>query len=359
MSTNREEELLVAERAAEWLERLKSGEPQERAAFVHWLKESRRNVREMLLATAWDRVLGQLDPDRQIDIDELMNRASANVVAVRHVSRVADVPRWTLWPSAFRASWAFGIAATAVLTVVVLAWTGVVPDFLHPNQYGTAVGEQRAIELDDGSVIHLNTQSSVRVSYSAQARDVYLNAGQAIFKVKHDATRPFRVHAGSAVVQAIGTQFDVYRLGDRTHVAVIEGVVQVTSDTAGGLNASLTQLSEHTRIAAGKAVSIIADGEITAPAAVDVVEINAWQQRRLIFRKNTLAQIAAEFNRYNKAPQIRVEGETLQGKLFSGVFDADDPESLLMYLATDRHLEFDRHGDEFVIRLRQIAEAAS
>jgi ferric-dicitrate binding protein FerR (iron transport regulator) len=46
------------------------------------------------------------------------------------------------------------------------------------------------------------------------------------FKVKQDATRPFRVHVDSVVVQAIGTQFDVYRLKDQTNVAVIEGVSQ-------------------------------------------------------------------------------------------------------------------------------------
>lgn len=362
---NREEDLLVAERAAEWLERMKAPEPHERAAFSNWLKESPRNAREILLAMAWDVALDQMDPNHEIDLDELMARMSANVVPVRRDSDLANSRHqahpigwsplgWSLtgWSlTGWSRTVGFGVIAT-VFVAVFLGWSGIAQRLLNPNQFETAVGEQRAIELGDGSVIHLNTQSQVRVAFSEKARDVYLNVGQAIFKVKHDATRPFRVHVGHAIVQAIGTQFDVHRLADRTNVAVIDGVVQIIADDS-NVKMSLTQLSERTRIAAGKAVSIIADGQITPPAVVNVVEMNAWQQRRLIFRRNTLLEIADEFNRYNKSPQIRVVGDELQARKFSGVFDADDPESLLMYLTSDSQLAFDRQGDEFVISIRE------
>lgn len=352
MNTNREEELLVAERAAEWLERMKAPDPHERAEFSSWLKESPRNAREILLAMAWDVALDQVDPNHEIDLDDLMARMSTNVVPVRRGSDLVNSRHW-LHSLGWSRVAGFGVIAT-VLVAVFLGWSGIAQRLLSPNQFETAVGEQRAIELGDGSVIHLNTQSRVRVAFSEKARDVYLNAGQAIFKVKHDATRPFRVHVGHAIVQAIGTQFDVHRLADRTNVAVIDGVVQIIADDS-NVKMSLTQLSERTRIAAGKAVSIIADGQITPPAAVNVVEMNAWQQRRLIFRKNTLLEIADEFNRYNKSPQIRVTGDELQARKFSGVFDADDPESLLMYLKSDSQLAFDREGDEFVISMREGA----
>jgi transmembrane sensor len=160
-------------------------------------------------------------------------------------------------------------------------------------------------------------------------------------------------------VQAIGTQFDVYRRADRTNVAVIEGLVQVIPRSSRDLSAAaLAELPELTRIAAGEGVSVIADGQITPPAPIDVAEVSAWQQRRLVFRRQTLEEIAEAFNRYNRALQIRVEGETLRAKRFSGVFDADDPESLLTYLATDSRLAFDREGDELVIRLRPEPESA-
>lgn len=80
-----------------------------------------------------------------------------------------------------------------------------------------------------------------------------------------------------------------------------------------------------TALVAGETASIIASGNVTHPAAVDVADMMAWWQHRLVFRKQTLADIAFEFNRYNRKPQIRVEGEALQARQFNGVFDADDP----------------------------------
>lgn len=352
MNANREEELLVAERAAEWLDRLKKAGPQERAEFFRWLKDSPRHVREMLLATTLETELPRIDPERRIDIEELLARSIPTVIPVRPSGNppAYEKPRrWTRW------SWIASVGTAVAMFVLVLGWSGAAMNFLHPNKYGTAVGEQRAIELADGSVIHLNTQSRVRVDFSHDARDVYLQEGQAIFKVKRDSVRPFRVHVDRAVIQAIGTQFDVHRLADRTDVAVIEGSVQVVAGPSSPDDfdaATLAQLPERIRIAAGEAISIAAGGEITPPAPIDVAEANAWQQRRLIFRKSTLAEIVAEFNRYNRAPQIRVEGETLRARRFSGVFDADDPESLLKYLASDSGLVFDRQGHEIVIRPR-------
>lgn len=350
MNTTREEELLGADRAAQWLSQMESAGLPQRTAFFSWLKESPRNVREVLLATAWDVALDDIDADHEMNIEDLMARAAANVIQVRRGGDLVTSRRG-LQPIRWSRAASFG-AIAMVFGAVFLGWSGILQQFLHPNQFATAIGEQRAIELDDGSVIHLNTQSQLRVAFSQEVRDVYLDGGQAIFKVKHDAARPFRVHVGRVVVQAVGTQFDVHRLANRTDVAVIDGVVQIIADASNVNRVSLAELSERTRIAAGKAVSIVADGEITAPAAVDVLEMNAWQQRRLIFRKNTLLEIADEFNRYNKSPQIRVEGGELQARKFSGVFDADDPESLLMYLKSDDRLAFDRNGDEFVISMR-------
>ncbi len=90
-------------------------------------------------------------------------------------------------------------------------------------------GDQRTIRLDDGSIIHLNSQSRVHVRYSSGERLIELEQGQALFDVVRDATRPFRVRAGSADILAVGTQFDVYRRsgGDLT-VTVVEGKVAVT-----------------------------------------------------------------------------------------------------------------------------------
>lgn len=362
MRVNRDEVPVAAE---QWLERMKSGNAADNAEFLRWLKKSPLHVREMLLATTWDKLLDHsVDPGHKINFDVLRTQAATNVVPLvgfgRHVAAAAALvtPHSMLvrpirWARLARVS-----AAACLALGLALGWSQITG---YGHQFSTAVGEQRSVGLADGSVVHLNTRSRVREDFSSGARDIYLLEGQAIFKVKHDATRPFRVHVDGAVVQAIGTQFDVYRLKGRTSVTVIEGMVQIISGAPDSIDIeALSKLPADTKVPAGESVSIVADGKLTPHSNVTAQDAAAWQQRRLVFRNSTLAEIAAEFNRYNRMRQIRIEGAPLQAlRLGSLVFDADDPESLLTYLALDARISFDRGDNELIIRMQSnLAQAA-
>lgn len=356
-------EFLVAERAALWCSQLPHADGSLRHEFVRWLKQSPLHVREMLFANALDLELGKYDPERKIDLDALFTRAANNVtplvadkretsaeaggtpaVTATHETAAASEPGAAAQPRNWQSSsWLIGIAAAASILALALSWPGIIKGIGLVDQYQTQTGEQRTVPLADGSVVHLNTQSNVRVAFSEETRDIYLDEGQATFDVAHDAARPFRVHVKHAVVQAIGTQFDVNLQTDHTDVAVTEGRVKVTAGKAAGT---------ATDVSAGKAIRIAADGSMSSPVDIKVPEVAAWRSRRLVFRNNTLVQIAAEFNRYNKTPKIRVEGAILQAKRYSGMFDANDPESFLQYLAADQRLAFDRSVELVVIRLR-------
>lgn len=345
------------ESAADWLTRLKAGQAHDKRAFVRWLRRSPEAVGEMLLATSTDIVLSQLFRDRAIDIAQFGSTAS-NVIRVHDqeppaVERGSRHKQWT---------WIAGLGVgLATAAAVLLIQPPFVRDLLHPNVYTTSVGEQRAIELVDGSAISINARSSVRVNFSEKTRDVYLSAGQAMFTVAKDPARPFRVHVPShsdapeTIIQAVGTKFDVQRRSDRINVAVVEGAVQISAESAAGhIATTLTRLAELTRVTAGEAVSIVDTGQVTAPAPINIADVSAWQQRRLVFSDSTLAEIAEEFSRYNRTPHIRVEGGALRARRISGVFDADSPEALLIYLASDSTIAFDRGDDEIVVRLRPV-----
>src|SRR5690606_14686343 len=97
----------------------------------------------------------------------------------------------------------------------------------RPQVYSTGIGEQRTVKLADGSIVHLNTDSSLRVEYSPATREVHLVEGEALFVVAKEPARPFRVEAGQTTVQALGTQFNVYRRAGGIEVSVIEGAVRV------------------------------------------------------------------------------------------------------------------------------------
>ena len=207
----------------------------------------------------------------------------------------------------------------------------------------------------------LNTHSRVAVRLGAHAREVRLLRGEALFHVAHDPSRPFLVSTDDAVVQAVGTQFDVYRRDDGTVVAVLEGRVNVTTaapaPAASGSAAAPVAGRGAPRAAAVRSLGASQEAQVSHEGSVSIREVNnvsdtvAWRERRLIFRDQTLEQIVGEFNRYRAHP-IRLEGSGVSERVYTGVFDADDADSLLQVLARDPALAVEREGEAILVRLR-------
>jgi ferric-dicitrate binding protein FerR (iron transport regulator) len=62
--------------------------------------------------------------------------------------------------------------------------------------------------------------------------------------------------------------------------------------------------------------------------------------------------MVGEFNRYNRLPQFRLEGKDVELRHYTGVFDADDPDSLVQLLAAEPGLAVERNGDEIIVSER-------
>jgi transmembrane sensor len=110
-------------------------------------------------------------------------------------------------------------------------------------------------------------------------------------------------------------------------------------------------------VAAGEAAVVSTSGEISRHPTVDPDNAVAWRRSRLVFENETLANIAAEFNRYNLL-KIRVIGEAAQ-EHFSGTFNANAPEAVMQVLAADSALQVERIGDEISVRARNESETGS
>ncbi len=72
----------------------------------------------------------------------------------------------------------------------------------------------------------------------------------------------------------------------------------------------------------------------------------AWRERHLEFRSATVAEVATEFNRYNRE-QIYIEDATLASRRMSGRFEADAPRQLLDFLTNNGGVRLERRGGDF------------
>ncbi len=342
MAVQRQINQLLAQRAAEWIEILKSCGPRERAEFAAWLRESKIHVEQYLEMISIDRELRALDPAQCPDVDELLARAAPNVVSLSGGAKMpAEKPQRVLR----RRAWTIGLglaAGVAALGIVLMS----------PDTVRTGIGEQRTVTLQDGSAVTLNTLTSLRFDFSQQERKVILNSGEAVFKVAHESLRPFVVHTRTAAVRAVGTQFNVYQRPHDTVVSVLEGRVQITAEEPAPQGSNAPARPAVQNLAAGEEAQVRADGHIEKRAHPDVQKSLAWRERRLNFDETPLTEMVREFNRYGGHVRLRIEGEIADSYRYGGVFDADDPESLAALLQRESDLVVQRRSDEIVIRSR-------
>lgn len=183
---------------------------------------------------------------------------------------------------------AVAAAAIGVVSTVALRLFDTV------DHYRTALGETRTVRLADGSLIHLNTNSSVEVALRDDIRSIKLLRGEARFDVAHDAKRPFIVNADGTLVRAVGTMFNVRLRPDVTELTVIEGIVAVRNGD------SVVRRIESGRSAAVRSGSIA----VTHLEPAKIKQRIAWQDGMVEFEGDTLAQAVEEFNRYRATPLV-------------------------------------------------------
>jgi transmembrane sensor len=334
MNAQRQKTFDLALEAAQWLGRLQESATAENPAFMKWLTASPLHVQAFLNVSAVAVLLSKVDPEKRIDAERLVRESVGNVSALRPTPALRLQGRRGEEKSK---RWKLAVAAGIAVVVLGGAWMLHVIS-MRANTWSTAIGEQLTVELDDGSIVNLNSRSQVQVRFSQEARDVLLE-GEAMFKVRRDPIRPFRVYSGDAMIQAVGTQFNVHRLPSGTIVSVIEGVVQVSRQDE----------PKVLKLTAREEARVRRTGSIEKRPLSEAADGAAWRQHRLTFSDDRLEDIAAEFNRWNRE-QIRVEDANVAARLYSGAFDADDAESFIAFLERDPGLMVQEQGRDIIVR---------
>jgi transmembrane sensor len=176
--------------------------------------------------------------------------------------------------------------------------------------------------------------------------------GEARFQVAKNSARPFVVATQEATVRAVGTVFNI-RTGEAiTQVAVLEGRVEVnalprlqaenhnpTRDTG----RAAAQMTPDLLLAAGQRAAVTRRG-VEPNVGPPIERVAAWTERRLVFRGEPLSAVVAEFNRYRLQALI-VDDPSLAEIRINGVFDLDDPASLVAYLRNFESVRVEQRGD--------------
>ncbi len=264
--------------AEDWVARL--GRPDASratlAAFERWLSADPRNLADYEAAKA---LLRQTRELRAAFVGELnMIPAAPNVRKRRAAVRWAPM------------GLAGGLVAAAlVVTIAPSLATRLIDPLAGATTYTTTVGEIRDVTLADGSVVTLDTATTLRAKVDGRVRRLALDQGAAYFAVAHDKAHPFQVAVADRQVVVTGTHFATTLREGRARVELLEGSVEVTD--AGARTAAA-------RLAPGDQVTFAAGSPVRREARLDPARAVAWRQHRLVFEDAALSEVLAELSRY-------------------------------------------------------------
>jgi transmembrane sensor len=307
--------------------------PEERAAVEAWAAAADANRRELgLLRSAW-----QGAPPTAWDVDRAWQRVASQLDApvVRELPRHAPALRRVLQLA----------AAVLVVAGVGFAWRTLRRMSVVASQvFATAAGEQREVDLPDGTHVSLAATSTLRVNagYGAPDRRVELT-GEAIFSVRHDETHPFEVRAASALVRDIGTTFSVRaRAGDPgVRVAVLDGIASLRDTTAGPGTA--------VRLSARDVGLLLASGPVEVRHDVAVQSLVSWRDGRLTFEDAPLGSVLAELSAWFGTP-FRVADTALARRRLTATLSTTSIADALQVLSLSLGVHTEHAGDTVIVR---------
>ena len=149
-------------------------------------------------------------------------------------------------------------------------------------------GGEYITRLPDGSVVHLNAGSELKVPvyFGTESREVWLR-GEGFFEVVHRENLIFTVHTDKADISVLGTEFDVRAYTDEKEVVttLVQGAVGVSSGRT------------YDRLKPGEQARIAGKGDVRV-AEVDIYPFIAGKNGRMVFENERLEKIMAELQRW-------------------------------------------------------------
>jgi transmembrane sensor len=334
----------IQEEAAAWLVELNAGatDPESREQFDAWLRASPAHIRAYLeLLPLWhdSAALSKVIDLSREELNALVVASDTNVTTLRAEDNILPAttssPRSDSRTPRFANTRKYAIAATVLIFVVGALLVSYFRSGVR--EYSTEIAEVRQLTLSDGTRITIGARSDVGVQYTDTERKLFLSDGDLFLDVAKDPARPLSVIAGTHVVRALGTVFEV-RFNERNvRVAVIEGHVAVSRSAAPSHDQKPVLLQS------GQQLTARAGGALETPQPIKSKEPAAWRSGRLIFEDATLAEVIDEFNRYNTRPLI-LEDSTLARIPISAAFSSTDATSLVRFLRDQPDLEVTESG---------------
>ena len=143
-------------------------------------------------------------------------------------------------------------------------------------------GGEFPLVLEDGTEVYFNSETKFRypVKFKESERRVFLE-GEAYFKVKREADRPFIVEIGGNRIEVLGTEFNAryYPEENKQMTTLVSGKVKFISK------------DDRSLVLVPGEQAILTDDGVLSCETVDVTLYTAWKDGNFVFRKQRLEEV--------------------------------------------------------------------
>jgi len=315
---------MIQSKDCELLEKYVKGECTfEEENYIFTLFADNEDEKELIkqMQLDWNKTIEQ--HSQQLDLDYLLDRVH-HLIHLKEKQQKISVP--------VRIYQSFSLIA-AILIVPLIIAGGIWIKHLEKNYKAyqseqvvsvihAPMGSRISFTLPDSTKGWLNSGSSLeyRLPFT-NSRSVNLT-GEAWFDVAHSINQPFVVQAGSSKVKVLGTKFNLNAYPDENYVEVVleEGKVEFMSRE----NESGIIMSPNERL-------VFSRNSINV-SKTDAWKYNGWKEGKLIFRGDSMAEVARRIERWYNV-EVEIVDRELELYAFRGTFQDDSLSEVLKYLS--------------------------
>jgi len=214
------------------------------------------------------------------------------------------------------------------------------------NKLYVPYGKKIKIELSDGSLVHLNSGSTLKYPVQfikGMDREVFLN-GEAYFEVSKNKEDAFIVNSNDVYTKVYGTEFNVssYKNDDNEEVVLVEGSVGVYNNTL-----DVSEQNQILLVPNEKASFDKNNGQLSAKK-VNVEKYIAWKNGVLLFENERFENIIRRLERHYNV-SIQNNSSVLNNIRFTGTFDIETIDQVLNSFNSYRSFTYTRNETQIII----------
>lgn len=186
------------------------------------------------------------------------------------------------------------------------------------TSFVTENGQRSKVVLPDGTMVMLNSGTTLSYLYNdAEKRSVRLN-GQAFFDVAHDKTNPFTVECDGVEVKVLGTRFGVesYSGSNTTSVSLEDGSVELSYGKDGMKKLVPGELGVFNR-----------ESNQLLIETFDLENYNSWMNNKLVFKDTPMKEVITVLERWFNV-DIDVNDEAVYSSIFTGTITSESYEQV-------------------------------